>query len=46
MTGYSWRWIRVIANRYNNLGVAGVGDQRHHNSGALPMLDQVQQAQL
>lgn len=46
VTGYSLRWIRVIAKRYNNKGVAGVGDQRHHNSGAEPMLDEVQQAQL
>ncbi len=46
VTGYSLRWIRVIANRYNQQGEAGVGDGRHHNSGAEALLDEVQQAQL
>ena len=46
VTGYSLRWIRVIANRYNHLGIAGVGDQRHHNSGGEPLLNEVQLAQL
>ena len=46
VTGYSLRWIRVIANRYNQQGEAGVGDGRHHNRGAQGLLDEVQQAQL
>ena len=46
VTGYSLRWIRVIANRYNQQGSAGVGDQRHHNPGADALLDEVQQTQL
>jgi transposase len=46
VTGYSLRWIRVIANRYNQQGEAGVGDGRHHNSAAKALLDEVQQAQL
>lgn len=46
VTGYSLRWIRVIAKRYNDLGIAGVGDQRHHNPGGEPLLNEVQQAQL
>jgi transposase len=46
VTGYSLRWIRVIANRYNQKGAAGVGDGRQHNCGAEPLLDEVQQAQL
>jgi transposase len=46
VTGDSLRWIRVIANRYNQQGEAGVGDQRHHNRGAPPLLDEVEQAQL
>ena len=46
MTGYSLRWIRVIANRYNQKGAAGVGDGRQHNCGAEPLLDEVQQAQV
>ena len=45
-TGYSLRWIRVIANRYNQQGEAGVGDGRHRNCGADPLLDEVEQAQL
>lgn len=46
VTGYSLRWIRVIANRYNQHREAGVGDGRHHNPGAVGLLDEVQQAQL
>ncbi len=32
-TGYSPAWIRTIARRYNEGGVAGLGDRRHHNPG-------------
>ena len=39
VTGYSLRWIRVIANRYNQKGEAGVGDSRQHNCGAEPLLE-------
>jgi transposase len=46
VTGYSLRWIRVLANRYNQQGEAGVGDARHHNPGAEALLNEVQQAQL
>jgi transposase len=46
VTGYSLRWIRVIANRYNRQGEAGVGDARHRNPGAQGLLDEVQQTQL
>ncbi len=46
VTSYSLRWIRVIANRYNQQGEAGVGDGRHRNPGAVGLLDEVQQAQL
>jgi transposase len=46
VTGYSLRWIRVIANRYNHEGVSAVGDQRHHNPGAQPLLNEMQEAQL
>lgn len=46
VTGYSLRWIRVIANRYNQHGEMGVGDGRHRNPGAEPLLNEVQQAQL
>jgi hypothetical protein len=30
VTGYSLRWIRVIVNRYNQKGAAGVSDGRQH----------------
>lgn len=33
VTGYSPVWIRQIAHRYNEHGVEGVGDRRHHNPG-------------
>ena len=46
VTGYSLRWIRVIASRYNHHGEMGVGDGRHRNPGAQPLLDEVLQAQL
>ncbi|WP_414590200.1 winged helix-turn-helix domain-containing protein [Scytonema sp. PCC 10023] len=46
VTGYSLRWIRVIAKRYNELGEEGIGDRRHQNRGTEPLLDEVQQAQL
>ncbi len=46
VTGYSLRWIRVIAKRYNELAEAGIGDRRHRNAGTEPLLDEVLQAQL
>lgn len=38
-TGYSQRWISVLVGRYNEAGVEGLGDQRHFNPGARPLLD-------
>ncbi len=38
-TGYSQRWISVLVGRYNEAGVAGLGDQRRFNPGARPLLD-------
>jgi transposase len=32
-TGYSLRWIRNIAGRYNGQGAEGIGDRRHGNPG-------------
>ncbi len=46
VTGYSLRWIRVIAKRYNELGSEGIGDRRHQNPGTVTLIDEVQQAQL
>jgi len=31
VTGYSPGWVRKIAHRYNERGVEGRGDRRHHN---------------
>lgn len=45
-TGYSANWIREIARRYREDGPAGVGDRRHANPGAAPLLDGAQQEQL
>lgn len=45
-TGYSVNWIREIARRYREEGPAGIGDRRHANPGAAPLLDAAQQAQL
>jgi transposase len=45
-TGYSVNWIREVARRYRVAGAAGIGDRRHTNPGARPLLDPRQQAQL
>ena len=34
VSGYSPGWVRKIARRYNEQGVQGLGDRRHHNPGA------------
>jgi transposase len=34
MVGYSEKWTREIARRYESEGVEGLGDRRHHNPGA------------
>lgn len=46
VTGYSRDWIYELVRSYNTLGVAALGDLRHHNVGAAPKLTDVQQAQL
>lgn len=45
-TGYSMNWIREIARRYREDGSAGIGDRRHTNPGAAPLLAPAQQAAL
>jgi transposase len=45
-TGYSVNWIREVARRYRVAGAAGIGDRRHTNPGARPLLNPGQQAQL
>jgi transposase len=38
LTGYSPKWVGLLARRYNRDGPAAVGDQRRHNRGAAPLL--------
>ena len=45
-TGYSATWIYQIVRRYNAEGAAGIGDRRHRNPGAAPLLDAAGQADL
>jgi transposase len=45
-TGYSPTWIYAVVRRYNAAGAAGVGDRRHGNPGAAPLLPPDQQAAL
>lgn len=46
VTGYSVNWVREIARRYREDGPAGIGDRRHGNPGAAPLLDAAQQEAL
>ena len=46
VTGYSVNWVREIARRYREEGPDGVGDRRHGNPGAAPLLDAAQQQAL
>jgi transposase len=46
VTGYSVNWVREIARRYREEGPAGIGDRRHGNPGAAPLLDAAQQERL
>src|SRR4051812_19297096 len=43
VTGYSRTWISEITWRYNDHGVEGLGDRRHTNPGAAPLLDEAKQ---
>ena len=45
VTGYGVRWIQEIARRYR-AGPQAIGDRRHTNPGAAPLLAGDQQAQL
>lgn len=45
-TGYSANWIRTIIHRYNAGGPEALGDRRHANRGAEPLLSPEQQAEL
>ena len=48
MVGYSQKWVREIARRYESEGVKGLGDRRHANPGARQraLLDEEGQAEL
>src|SRR5918994_5038448 len=48
MVGYSEKWVREIARRYESEGVKGLGDRRHGNPGAREraLLDEEGQAEL
>jgi transposase len=46
ITGYSSTWVSKLLWRYNDHGLAGLGDQRHHNPGAAALLDKAQQDRL
>ncbi len=45
-TGYSPEWIREISRRYNEGGTQSIGDRRHHNPGASPLLSGEEQREL
>ncbi len=45
-TGYSPEWIREISRRYNEGGAEGLGDRRHGNPGASPLLSPAEQREL
>lgn len=40
LTSFSERWIRKLVGRWNEAGIAGLGDRRRHNAGAAPLLDE------
>ncbi len=46
VTGYGRRWIQELARRYNERGPEGIGDRRHRNPGAEPLLSPQQRAEL
>jgi transposase len=46
LTGYSRNWIYRLVRLYNEQGTDALGDQRRHNQGAAPLLDDWQQSQL
>jgi transposase len=48
LAGYSTKWVKEIARRYEELGVEGLGDRRHTNPGAAnrALLSEGQQREL
>jgi transposase len=45
-TGYSPTWVREVARRYREGGPGALGDRRHANPGAAPLLPPDQQEEL
>jgi transposase len=45
-TGYSVKWIRTVAQRYNRNGPSGLGDLRHRNPGQPGLLSAAQRTAL
>ncbi len=45
-TGYSENWVREVAKRYREGGPDALGDRRHANPGAAPLLSPAQQSEL
>jgi len=45
-TGYSRDRIYKVVRRYNQFGPDVLGDQRRHNPGQPPLLNDIQQSQL
>lgn len=46
VTGYSATWVSRILWRYNDHGLAGLGDGRQDNPGGAPLLDEAQVEEL
>lgn len=46
LTGYSGRWVAEVVRRYNAEGPEGLGDRRHGNPGAKPLLDAARREEL
>ena len=46
VTGYSAKWVGVLARRYSRAGPAALGDGRRQNPGAKRLLSPAQQAAL
>ncbi len=46
VTSYSVNWVREFSPRYREDGPCGLGDRRHTNPGAAPLLSVAQQEEL
>ena len=46
VTGYSGNWVREVARRWREGGPDALGDRRHGNPGAAPLLDAAGQEEL